>query len=247
MGACYRQITVDRPPDARTWRRIERAAGALCAGMVVAQDIRLPQDGAITAFCGEDRFMPLLCVNTAARVLSSAQLPIARRTVGFIDPKGTRQSLLLRLLECAPAVVVRTDAPKRYEFFCEQVLESLGAPVTLAGDESTLAGCAVVAAPDGADAALLRLLDAPVVSAHPQSAGCRAPVLTCLQPQLLPGMDVDASVSPAQFLGALYERCGVAALEDTSARWGRVEGRMTTVAQFAQRIRQYGQKSENKT
>jgi hypothetical protein len=243
LGAPYREIAVDRPPNARAWRRIERAVGALSSGVVVGQDLVLPEDTAVTPFVGREKFLPLLCVNTAARSLELARLPFARRNVGFVDPKGVRQSLVLRLLKYAPTVTVITDAPERYGAFCEQVLESLGAPVLLAGGDSALSCCAVVAVPEKIDAALLLRLDAPVISACPPPGGGRSPVLTSLEPPAPPGVGIAPSVSAAQFLGALYECCGVTALEDTVAQYGRVEGRMTTVAQFAQRIRQHSLES----
>lgn len=232
MDVPYLEVTVFDPAGAKTWKRVERLADTLCGRMVLPEEMFETGSDSIRRFDAKDRFLPVVVQNTVCLLLEESGLPLYRRTVGLVDPRGIYQSMAVRLLRHSTALRVMTGEPDRYRKFAEQMMENFGAPVMLTTPESTMCDCVVAAAPDGLRAGLAAQIRCPVVSARDTEGG--GSVLSHLKvtpPEELDGQ-IPEGIAPAEFLGALYEIGGVQSLGALSASGGRIGGRSVSLREF---------------
>ncbi len=136
-------------------------------------------------------------------------------------------------------MVVMTNEPQRYEPFCEQVYETLGAPVLISPSDSSLSGCAIVAAPEGIPRELCTRGFPPVISALPAPAKPNFPLMSLFKLDLENELIklVPKGIDPVLFFGALYEKYRVNSLEETAASAGRVDGISIPIEQYAKFIK----------
>ena len=113
MDVPYLEVTVFDPAGAKTWKRVERLADTLCGRMVLPEEMFETGSDSIRRFDAKDRFLPVVVQNTVCLLLEESGLPLYRRTVGLVDPRGIYQSMAVRLLRHSTALRVMTGEPDR--------------------------------------------------------------------------------------------------------------------------------------
>ena len=238
LGAEYALISATEPINKRRWKSIEKAVSTFDPEIILPLDLQPPVEMEIIPYFPSSRFLPIICANTVSKLLSISNVEKPQRVAGLIDLKATRQPLALRLLKEASSVVVLTNEPERYEAFSEEVFESTGAPVLIAEPGSSLSGCSVIAAPDGVPIELCSRNFPAVVCAIPVMTRPSFKLFCSLELSLTEELAqlVPLGIDPVTFFGALYEKCKISTLEELTASQGRIDGIMTTVAQFAKTV-----------
>lgn len=159
--------------------------------------------------------LPLLCAAmTASEHIRQTHRPVRQNALGVLDPDGVLCGKTACLLPAAGDVRIVTDRPQRFARDVRDAMRSFGAPLTVGSDPALLCGCGVLLC--GSSANL--------------PEGVHAQTVYCLGDEMRGGFDetivlsdlripppYDAlcppDVDPLLFAAALYELCGVGAME----------------------------------
>jgi hypothetical protein len=235
QGVGFIQITVCQTDRGIDWREAERACGAHAGRLVMPRALKPPEHCCIRPFV-PGRFYSHLVRNTAVEVLRRSGLQLYRRTVGVVDPEGVYQQTVLTLIHHCASVRVLTGSLRRYGAFCEQVMDTYGAPVIAGEDRRLLDSCVLIAAPGGVTAEQVEGLRAPVLSAFDAERAVGCPVVFDLEAVIPPALAdaIPEGIEPTDFLGALYEMGGLQELSALQADGGAAaDGRFLSLKSAA--------------
>lgn len=101
------------------------AAGKMKNKIVVPEDLMLPENVAITPFSGRKLKRQLL-INTALKILSSAQSECLNTKLTFIDEFAAYTEKIDKFAECVRELTVLTNYPERYEMTAQKLVQCYG-------------------------------------------------------------------------------------------------------------------------
>lgn len=201
------------------WQEVEAHAGRLAGRMLLPEGCCPPPECRVRPFRAV-RFDRLVLQRTACELINRTRMPMYRRVLGVVDERGECADFLYGLLHYYTAVKVLTGAPAVYERAAQEMMERLGAPVFIGEDPRCFAECVLILAPEWPEALSARP-GCPVLSGEAGVAGQGGcDFFSRLQTEPPPDVlaAVPRGIDPHLFAGALYELCGVQAVEPVAER-----------------------------
>ena len=189
--------------DSPDWDKVAQRLGRL------AQDVVLPHGLTLPPACPVGRFQPRALAlravkETALAAVRLARIPLYRKAVTLIDPRGLYADFVRELLCHCMTVKVVTQAAELYEAVSEEMLQELGAGIVCADSLGLCEGSVLILCPEPGDAAGL-CTKAPVLTAGEplQNAGCRMAGAPQIRAPAGFAEYIPHGIAPLDFLGAL--------------------------------------------
>ncbi|MCI9508723.1 MAG: hypothetical protein HFF10_03105 [Angelakisella sp.] len=193
---------IDRTGGRPHWERLARTAGRAATRLVMAGEEEPPAGSGLRLY-NPVVFAGRMTAMAGAQLLAAMGEEGRRALVAMVDEDGLFTWCAGELARRCGLLRVYTKRPDRYRALCRDLMEGLGASLTLAESPRELESCrfAVSPAPTG-----VWKLSLPVVTVNHSGIQGR-PTINRLEPDLPPELleEIPAGVDPMLFLGAAWE------------------------------------------
>lgn len=147
-GGHYLQVTAATGRGGRVdWREVRRVAGGEATRLLYSRRLSPPTSSGLSRFSGNALRRALMC-ETACHLLHAVPA-LARCPVVICDPQARHLSLADALVPLAAELHILTARPDHYHPVVENAMQRHGAALLLTDDLSSVAGAALVLAPEG--------------------------------------------------------------------------------------------------
>ena len=194
------------------WNAVENICGTYANRLLLPEGMSPPPESRAKRL-SMPGYENRVLMKTACEIIDRTRMPMYRRVLGFVDMGADYAFMLDKLLMHFTAVKVLTKNSGAYEEASAHIMDSLGAPMMLAGDLSSLDDCVLILSPGSVFTDMPAPRRCPVMAGGPFVANGKFCLINGLvaEPFREAIDECPDGINPHEFAGALYEYCGVEA------------------------------------
>ena len=216
-GVSFAVLRAEKGKNGVDWATVENICGSYCNRVLMPENTILPKKCKIKK-PALPNFEAEVIAKTACKIIAGTSMPLYKRTIGIVDFDAEYGYLLKKLLAYFSNARVVTNNAGGYEKYAEQMMEELGASVTVFDDLAALDGSALVISPAPVKTSRALNFNCPVITGGDFICGGKADIISSLR--VCPAEELTEKCPPGIdlhiFAGALYEFCGLRDIDLTA-------------------------------